>query len=82
MQKIPAHDLPRATVNHADEISPTHRWSSPDLGHVRLPDLIRLCCFHTAPLFPSPVLANVATEPASSARASPASGRVSDTGRS
>src|SRR5262249_7780698 len=51
MRKVPTHDFPRATVNHTDQISPTDRWSRPDLGHVRLPDPIRLCCFYTAPFF-------------------------------
>ena len=30
---------------------PSPRWPGPDLGHVRLPDLIRFGCFHAAPLF-------------------------------
>src|SRR5215467_9682476 len=50
MRKIPTHDLPRAAVDHADQICPTYGRSRPDLGHIRLPDLIRLCCFHTSPL--------------------------------
>src|SRR5215472_1096804 len=51
MRKIPTHDLPRAAVDHADQIGPTYGRPRPDLGHIRLPDLIRLCCFHTSPLF-------------------------------
>src|SRR6266436_5075972 len=51
MGEIPAHDLSRAAVDHAHQISPAHGRPRPDLGHVRLPDLIRLGCFHAAPLF-------------------------------
>src|SRR5215475_3504933 len=51
MGKIPSYDFPCAAIDDADEIRPPHRWSSPNLGHVGLPDLIRLCCFHATPLF-------------------------------
>ena len=50
-REIPAHDLPRAAVDHADQVRPAHGGPRPDLGHVRLPDLIRLGGFHTDPLF-------------------------------
>ena len=40
-------DLSRAAVDHAHQIHPTHCRPRPDLGHVRLPDLVRLGCFHT-----------------------------------
>src|SRR5579863_59046 len=53
MREIPAHDFPRAAVDHAHQISPTHRRTCPDLGHVRLPDLIGPACFHTPPFFPA-----------------------------
>ena len=51
MREIPSHDLPRTAVDHAHQISPAHGRPRPDLRHVRLPDLIRLGCFHAAPLF-------------------------------
>src|SRR5690348_2326832 len=51
VREIPAHDLPRAAVDHAHQVRPAHRWPRPDLGHVRLPDLIRLGCFHASPFF-------------------------------
>jgi hypothetical protein len=51
MREIPSHDLPLAAVDHAHQVRPAHRWPRPDLGHVRLPDLIRLRCFHTSPFF-------------------------------
>jgi Glycosyl transferase family 21 len=35
-------------VDHAHQISPSHRWPGPDLRHVRPPDLIRLSGFHAA----------------------------------
>jgi hypothetical protein len=46
MGEIPAHDLPRAAVDHADQVGPTRRWTGPHFGHVRLPDLVRLARFH------------------------------------
>src|ERR1700734_4296512 len=33
MREIPSHDLPRAAVDHAHQICPTHGWPRPDLGH-------------------------------------------------
>jgi len=54
MRKIPAHDFPGAAVDHADQIRPANCRPGPDLGHIRLPDLIRLSCFYPAPLFLSP----------------------------
>src|SRR5215470_4517484 len=51
IRKIPAHDFPRTTVDHADQIRPTYCRSCPNLRHVRLPDLIWLGCFHPSPLF-------------------------------
>src|SRR5579863_8931846 len=51
MREIPSHDLPCTAVDHAHQICPAHCWPCPDLGHVRLPDLIRLGCFHAAPFF-------------------------------
>ncbi len=52
-RKIPSGDFPRAAVDHAHQVRPSHRWSRPHLGHIRLPDLIRLGGFHAAPLFAS-----------------------------
>jgi hypothetical protein len=52
MRKIPTHDLPRAAVNDAHQVGPTHSRPGPHFGHVRLPDLIWLGCLHAAPLFP------------------------------
>ena len=40
VRKIPTHDLPRAAVDHADQVRPAHRWPGPHSGHVRLLDLI------------------------------------------
>src|SRR5713226_7268507 len=40
--QIPADDLPRAAVDHRNQIRPPYRWTRPDLGHVRLPDVIRM----------------------------------------
>ncbi len=51
MREIPAHDLPRAAVDHAHQIRPAHCWPCPDFRHVRLPDLIRSSSFHAAPFF-------------------------------
>ena len=49
--EIPAHDVPRAAVDHTHQVCPDHGSLCPDLRHVRLPDLIWLGCFHTAPFF-------------------------------
>src|SRR3989442_3900049 len=54
VREIPANDLPRAAVDHAHNIRPTHPWPGPDFRHVRLPDLIRPRGFHAAPPFLSP----------------------------
>src|SRR6202162_6392069 len=51
MREIPSHDLPRTAVDHAHQVRPAHGRPRPDLRHVRLPDLIRLGCFHAAPHF-------------------------------
>jgi hypothetical protein len=51
MREIPSHDLPRAAVDHAHQVRPTHRRTRPDFRHVRLPDMIWLTGFHAAPLF-------------------------------
>src|SRR6266704_1000597 len=46
--------ISRVQQSIAHQISPAHSRPRPDLGHVRLPDLIRLGCFHTAPFFLPP----------------------------
>src|SRR5258708_24557228 len=51
MREIPPDDLPRTAVDHAHQVRPAHCRTRPDLGHVRLPDLIWLGCFHPSPLF-------------------------------
>jgi hypothetical protein len=51
MRKIPSHDFARAAVDHTHQISPINCRSCPDLGPIRLPDLIRSCCFHAAHSF-------------------------------
>src|SRR5579864_5139656 len=51
MPEIPSHDLPRTAVDHTYQVCPAYGGTCPDLGHVRLPDLIRLGCFHAAPFF-------------------------------
>src|SRR5258706_486221 len=43
----PSCDTPKSTL----PLPSTYGRSCPDLGHIRLPDLIRSCCFHTTPLF-------------------------------
>jgi len=48
------HSIPRSpctAIDHAHQVRPAHCRTRPDLRHVRLPDLIRLGCFHAAPLF-------------------------------
>ena len=40
MRESPAHDLPRAAVDHTYQVCPAYGGTGPDLGHVRLPDLI------------------------------------------
>jgi hypothetical protein len=51
VHRITHHDLPRTAVDHAHQVRPAHGRTRPDLGQVRLPDLIWLGCFHASPLF-------------------------------
>ena len=44
----PQNISPDPAVDHAHQISPTHRWTGPHFGHVRLPDLVGLARFHAA----------------------------------
>ncbi len=71
MREIPSHDLPRAAVDHAHQIRPAHGRPRPDLGHVRLPDLIRLGWLPRGPTLSSVVPADDASAPATHVRASP-----------
>src|SRR5712692_10167791 len=48
--QVPADDLSRAAVDYRNQIRPPHSWTRPDLGHVRLPDVIRMERFHLAPV--------------------------------
>ena len=48
--QVPAHDLTRTAVDHRNQIRPTHTRPGPDLGHVRLPNVIGMRCFHLAPV--------------------------------
>src|ERR1022692_4315490 len=48
--QVPADDFASTAVEHGDQISPTHSGSSPEFGHVGLPDEIRMRCFHRAPV--------------------------------
>jgi hypothetical protein len=47
----PSQALPRTAVDHIHQVRPAHCSTRSDLRHVYLPDLIRLSCFHAAPLF-------------------------------
>jgi len=47
-EKIPSNDFP-CNSRSRSQIRPSNCWSCPDLGHIRLPDLIWSCRFHTAP---------------------------------
>jgi hypothetical protein len=48
--QVPADDLTRATVDDRDQIRPAHTGPRPDLGHVRLPNVIGMRRFHLAPV--------------------------------
>ena len=48
--QVPADDFAGTAVEHGDQIGPTHGRSGPELGHVGLPEKIRMRCFHRAPV--------------------------------
>jgi len=52
--RIRLGDLPSAAVGHAHQDTPACCGPCPDLRRIRVPDLIRLRCFHAPPLFPQP----------------------------
>src|SRR5260370_11562166 len=71
MREMPAHDLPRAAVDHAHQIGPAHGRTRPDLRHVRLPDLISAHWLPRDPTLFSVVRADDASAPATHVLASP-----------
>jgi hypothetical protein len=74
MRQIPTYDFPGAAVHHTHQVRPAHGRTRPDLGHVRLPDLIWFSGFHAAPLLSCDVPeddANALATPVHASRAIP-----------